>query len=153
MKLQLILCLCLFNTVLLPQNIITRENQLWSGIQIKKSLSPKQYLIFEAEERIFYPSLKQSLWMTRIQYHCLKYKNFDFSFGSAFFSSNNGYINVPEIWPHIELLYSVSKRKLKFTNRFRTELRYSHNVNKNEITNGYTGNFRFRNRIGFEYEI
>lgn len=129
----------------------------WTGYYGKWRINDKFQLHNEAEERRFFDPDKQSQFLVRSHLHYKLNYNWELSAGMAYFA--NSPVNpksastliVPEWRPHVEIAYQQSIKRFKIIQRYRTEWRFRHNSNPEELLPGYYNYFRLRFFIGSDY--
>ena len=125
---------------------------------------PKKFLLkAEIEERMFIAKkVKQNQFYVRFTFDKILTKNLNFGVGFSSWYYGNGdelkttTLMIPEWRPHIEFNYKNKiVERLNFSQRFRTEMRFVKNTNKEftETIDGYTNSFRFRYMIMLDYAV
>lgn len=150
----LVVCLTHFVN---SQKQITRQNLAWFNYTLNVELAKKWSWQTELQERIYLNPYAQHQFVTRTHLHrTLGESNWEASAGMCLFlqSPNNplatNKLIVPELRPHIEMMYRQNYEKWGLEHRYRAEARYFHRLNssKTELAEGYEfGNFRFRYRL------
>lgn len=105
----------------------------------------------------------QHQFVTRTHLHrVLGNSNWEASAGACLFLQSpndplaNNKLMIPELRPHVEMLYRQNFKKWSIEHRYRSEARFFHNVNaiKTDLTEGFNfGNFRFRYRIQANFQL
>jgi len=150
----------LFSCVLhnsFAQKTITRQNLAWFAYTLNVELAKKWSWQTELQERFYLNPFAQHQFVTRTHLHrTLGESNWEASAGMCLFlqSPNDplatNKLIVPELRPHIEMMYRQNFKKWGLEHRYRAEARYFHQLNssKTELAEGYEfGNFRFRYRL------
>lgn len=142
------------------QKSVTHQQQLWYGYYNSLTINEKWSLKSEIQERQFINPSAQHQLLFRTDLECKFVDDWAVLFGGAFFlqSPNNpdseSDLVGPELRPNIGF---NNKQKYAFVtvyHRYKAEARFFHDVDNNELTEGYRfSNFRLRYQFGVDIPI
>lgn len=141
------------------QRQIIRQQLLWQTWNETIEFNPKWSLRAELIAREFYEPYSLHQRAGRLRLHYKLNTSWNVSGGFALFlqqpndPSSTSDLAVPELRPHLEAAYQGNFGKFTITHRYRAEQRFIRNSSGEDLVNGYTSNFRFRYRLGFEYVL
>lgn len=142
-----------------PGKQVTQQQLIWYAYNNTLELSPKWSLVSEIHERRFMNPDAQHQFVTRSHLHYALGKNWSASAGFTYFlqsPQDPNAINklaVPELRPHIQFDYKQPLDKLIIVHRYRIEKRFFRNTEDGALAEGYSANYRFRYRLGLEYQL
>ncbi|MFD2999829.1 DUF2490 domain-containing protein [Pontibacter toksunensis] len=152
----------LFSASLLAQSKgrqVTEQQLIWYAYNNTLEFSSKWSLTTEVHERRFInPDEQHQFQVTgRLNYNLGK--NWSTSAGFTYFLQSphdprsKSDLVVPELRPHIQFENKQSLGKLGIGHRYRIEKRFFRNTADGELAEGYNTNYRFRYRLGLEYQV
>jgi hypothetical protein len=157
-----ILCLGLINTAVFSQTTkqVTHQQLIWYGYYNTLQFNQKYFLTTEIQERHFINPFAQHQFVLRSHIHRNVGAGWDVALGMCLFlqspqdPTSESDLIVPELRPHIALANQTKLNRFTINQRYKAEARFFHEVENNELVNGYHfGNFRFRYQIGIEIPV
>ncbi|WP_162054054.1 DUF2490 domain-containing protein [Pontibacter pamirensis] len=138
---------------------VTQQQLVWYAYNNTLEFSPKWLLITEVHERRYMNPDAQHQFVTRSHLNYALGKGWNASAGFTYFLQSPqdphaaNKLVVPELRPHIQFDYKQSFSKLLIGHRYRIEKRFFRNIEDGELAEGYNTNYRFRYRLGLEYQL
>ena len=137
------------------------QSQLWYAYVNNLKFSDKYRLLTDIQEREFIQPVgsQGNLIFRSILYRNLG-SNWEVGGGLALFFTGPQKIPaatkliVPELRPTVDFIYRQKAGLLNINHRYRFEARYYHDVQNNELYDGFSfGNFRFRYQLSLDYPL
>jgi hypothetical protein len=155
MKINYLLFLLLISTFSYTQTEkkIDQQSLLWTRYYNQIDLNNKWALHTEFDNRIFINTIKENLFMTRINGRYKINKNTEIGSGFSYFSVStqepeiNSNFNIPEYRGQQDITWKKEFENSTLNQRFQIEERFFHNANKQSLLPGTTYNWRFRYRF------
>lgn len=138
---------------------VIQQQLVWYAYNNTLEFSPKWSLVSEVHERRFRNPDAQHQFVARSHLHYSLGKGWSASGGFTYFLQSPqlpdaaNKLAVPELRPHIQVDYKQALDKLTVGHRYRIEKRFFRNTADGELADGYTSNYRFRYRLGLEYQV
>ena len=142
-----------------PGKQVTEQQLVWYTYSNTLEFSPKRSLTTEIHERRFRNPGEQHQFQVSSRFNYSLGNNWSASAGFTYFLQSPHDPNatddlvVPELRPHIQVDYKQPLGRLTITHRYRAEKRFFRKTANGELTDGYTTNYRFRYRLGLEYQV
>lgn len=142
-----------------PGKQVTEQQLVWYAYNNTLEFSPKWSLTSEIHERRFKNPDEQHQFQVSSRFNYSLGNNWSASAGFTYFlqsphdpRATDGLV-VPELRPHIQVDYKQTLGRLTIGHRYRIEKRFFRKTADGELADGYTTNFRFRYRLGLEYQV
>lgn len=139
---------------------VSTQRLFWIGYLGTLRFNERWTMTLDAQQRRFVDPSAQHTSLLRSDVHRALGSGWDLAAGaSVFFLATNDPMApsgpvVPELRPHIEFNQSGQARKLRWSHRLRAEARYFHEVQGEELGEGFVfGNYRVRYRLGFDLPL
>lgn len=152
----------LFSASLSAQNAgrqVTEQQLIWYAYNNTLEFNPKWFLTTDIHERRFINPDEQHQFLIRSQLNYVLGKNWSASAGFTYFLQSphdplsKSDLVVSELRPHIQFDNKQTLGRLGIGHRYRIEKRFFRNTADGELAEGYNTNYRFRYRLGLEYQL
>jgi hypothetical protein len=136
---------------------ITQQSLLWTRYYNLLTISDKWSLHSEFDNRIFISTIKENLFMFRVNGRYKINKNTEIGSGFSYFSVTtqepeiNFDFNTPEYRGQQDITWKKELGNSTINQRFQIEERFFHNANKQSLLPGTTYNWRFRYRFQADF--
>ena len=138
---------------------VTQQQLIWYAYNNTLEFSQKWSLTTEVHERRFINPDEQHQFQVASRLNHNLGKNWSASAGFIYFlqSPHDPYsksnLVVPELRPYIQFENKQPLGKFGIGHRYRIEKRFFRNTADGELAEGYNTNYRFRYRLGLEYQL
>ncbi len=139
---------------------VEHQKLIWFGYLGNVRFNERWSLTLDLQERRFIQPSAQHQLVMRSYVHRNIGSGWDVASGMCMFlNSPNDPLStsdllLPELRPHIEFNHKQKTGVLQVNHRYRVEARFFHNIENNELGEGYTfAAFRFRYRIGVDWPL
>ena len=138
---------------------VTEQQLVWFAYNNTLEFSPKWSLTSEIHERRFRKPDEQHQFQVSSRLNYSLGENWSASAGFTYFLQSphdpraTDDLVVPELRPHLQVDYRQPLGRLSIGHRYRIEKRFFRNTANGELTDGYSTNYRFRYRLGLEYQL
>jgi hypothetical protein len=157
---KLVFVLLLFPFSLLSQKSITNQKLVWYGYYNTLKINEKWIVTTEVQERQFVnPTAQHQLLFTGNLVRSFN-KNWNASLGITYFlqspnePESKSNLIVPEWRPDVTIANKMKFPFVTISNRFKTEVRFFHEVQNNQLVGGYPfSNCRLRYQLGFDFPL
>jgi hypothetical protein len=136
---------------------INQQSLLWTRYYNQIDLNNKWSLHSEFDNRIFINTIKENLFMLRINGRYKINKNTEIGSGFSYFSVStqdpeiNSNFNIPEYRGQQDITWKKEFENSTLIQRFQIEERFFHNANKQSLLPGTKYNWRFRYRFQADF--
>ena len=136
---------------------ITQQSLLWTRYYNLLTISDKWSLHSEFDNRIFISTIKENLFMFRVNGRYKINKNTEIGSGFSYFSVTtqepeiNFDFNTTEYRGQQDITWKKELGNSTINQRFQIEERFFHNANKQSLLPGTTYNWRFRYRFQADF--
>ncbi len=145
---------------MLGQKSVTNQKLVWYGYFNTLKFNEKWTVTSEIQERQFInPTAQHQLLFTGNLVRNFN-KNWNGSLGMTYFlqspndPESKSSLIVPELRPDITVANKIRFSFVTISNRLKTEMRYFHGVQNNQLAGGYSfSNFRLRYQLGFDIPL
>jgi maltoporin len=142
-----------------PGKQVTEQQLIWYAYNNTLELSSKWSLTSEVHERRFRKPDEQHQFQVASRLNYNLGKNWSASVAFIYFLQSphdphaTDDLVVPELRPYIQSDYRQPLGRLTIGHRYRIEKRFFRNTADGELAEGYNTNYRFRYRLGLEYQV
>ena len=136
---------------------INQQSLLWTRYYNQIKINTKWSLHSEFDNRLFINTIKENLFMVRVNGRYKINKNTEIGSGFSYFSVStqepeiNSNFNIPEYRGQQDITWKKELENSTLFQRFQIEERFFHNANKQSLLPGTTYNWRFRYRFQADF--
>ena len=136
---------------------VNQQSLLWTRYYNQIKINTKWSLHSEFDNRLFINTIKENLFMVRVNGRYKINKNTEIGSGFSYFSVStqdpeiNSNFNIPEYRGQQDITWKKELGNSTLNQRFQIEERFFHNANKQSLLPGTTYNWRFRYRFQADF--
>jgi hypothetical protein len=136
---------------------VNQQSLLWTRYYNQIKINTKWSLHSEFDNRLFINTIKENLFMVRVNGRYKINKNTEIGSGFSYFSVSTqdpeikSNFNIPEYRGQQDITWKKELGNSTLNQRFQIEERFLHNANKQSLLPGTTYNWRFRYRFQADF--